>query len=126
MRAKLGIFVLTAATVGLLLAAESTTKPAQKATPAPARSSATAKAAAPHAVASAGAPTQAAYDKAVKPLFDSTCSMCHTGASASGGLDISAFSTVGSMKDDRDECDKIAHRSEAGEMPPPSLIPHTD
>jgi len=128
MRVKLGIFVLTAATVGLLLAAESTTKPAAKSTPsaAPAaKSAAPAKAAAPHAVA-ASAPTQAAFDKTVKPLFDSTCSMCHTGASASGGLDISAFSTVGSMKDERDEWDKIAHRMEAGEMPPPTVIPHTD
>src|SRR5690242_7150830 len=107
MRVKLGIFVLTAATVGLLVAAESTTKPPAKQA---VKSAAPAVKSSVPAKAAAAAPTQAAFDKAVKPLFDSTCAMCHTGASASGGLDISLFSTVGSMSTERDEWDKIAHR----------------
>ncbi|HVW10511.1 MAG TPA: hypothetical protein VHC90_18110, partial [Bryobacteraceae bacterium] len=65
MRLKVGIFVLTASTVGLLLAAESSSKPAAKSAAPAAKSSAPAKPAAAHA---AGGPTQAAFDKSVKPI----------------------------------------------------------
>ena len=111
MRFKLSFLLIAACGVGLLLAAES-------ATTAPAAKSAAPKAA-------AAAPTQAAFDKVVKPLFDSTCSMCHSAGLASGGLNIEQFGTVGSLSSDRDEWDKIVHRLEAGEMPP-SAIPRTD
>ncbi len=79
MRFKLSLLMTAACGVGLLLAAESSTT-------APAKSASVAKAAAPKAATAA--PTQAAFDKAVKPLFDSTCSMCHSAGLASGGLNV--------------------------------------
>src|SRR3984885_11480246 len=103
MRLKLSLLLTAACGVGLLLAAESGTAPK----------------------AAAAAPTQAAFDKAVKPLFDSTCSMCHSAGLASGGLNVEQLGTVASLSSDRDEWDKIVHRLEAGEMPP-SSIPRTD
>jgi cytochrome c5 len=109
MRLKLSGFLIVAGAAGILLAAESSTKPAAKTAAAPAQA----------------VPTQAAFDKAVKPLFDSTCSMCHSAGLASGGLNIEQFGTVASIGSDRDEWDKIVHRLEAGEMPP-SAIPRSE
>src|SRR4051812_20525801 len=93
MRFKVCVFLMAACGVGLLLAADSSTAPATKA-----------------AAAGSAAPAQAAFDKAVKPLFDSTCSMCHAAGAASGGLNLAEYSTVGSLSSDRDEWDKIVHR----------------
>src|ERR1700733_14928909 len=103
MRLKLSLLLTAACGVGLLLAAESGTAPK----------------------AATAAPAQAAFDKAVKPLFDSTCSMCHSAAVASGGLNIEQLATVGTLSSDRDEWEKIAHRLQAGEMPPQG-IPQSD
>ena len=116
MRFKVYIVLMAACAVGLLLAADSSTAPAKSATAARAS-------AAP--VATSVAPDQAAFDKAVKPLFDSSCSACHGAGVASGGLNIEQYSTVGSLSVDRDEWDKIVHRLQAGEMPPPD-IPRSD
>jgi cytochrome c5 len=122
MRLKLTIFLTASCIAGLLLAAESSTTTPPKAA-APARSPAVAKTATP--AAKSAAPTQAAFDKAVKPLFDSTCSMCHGAGVASGGLNIEQFGTVATLTSDRDEWEKIAHRLQAGEMPPKE-IPQSD
>jgi cytochrome c5 len=116
MRFQLSLLLTAACGVGLLLAAESSTT-------APVKSASVAKPAAPKAATAS--PTQAAFDKAVKPLFDSTCSMCHSAGLASGGLNVEQFGTVASLSSDRDEWDKIVHRLEAGEMPP-SAVPRTD
>ena len=123
MRLKVCLFLMTAGAVGYLVAAESSSASPAKTAPAKAVSAPAVKAVTP-GVKSAG-PTQAAFDKAVKPLFDSTCSMCHAAGTASGGLNIEQYSTVGSLSSDRDEWDKIVRRLQGGEMPPPAL-PRTD
>ena len=124
MRLKVLAFLTVASAVGILLAAESSTTPPAK-TATPAKSSAVAKVPAPSAKPAPGGPTQTAFDKAVKPLFDSTCSMCHSAAVASGGLNIEQMGTVASLSTDREEWDKIVHRLVAGEMPPKE-IPQSD
>ena len=122
MRLKPGIFTIAAGAIGFLLAADST-PPQSKTATTPAKSATAAKPAA--AAAKAGGPTQAAYDKAVKPLFESTCAMCHSAGVASGGLNIEQFATVDSLASGREEWDKILHRLQAGEMPPKE-IPQSD
>lgn len=117
MRLKLSVFLIAVGAVSILVAAESsTTKAGPVSKPAASK---------PAEAKPASAPTQAAFDKAVKPLFDSTCSMCHSAGVASGGLNIEQFGTLASLGSDRDEWDKIVHRLEAGEMPP-SAIPRSD
>jgi cytochrome c5 len=126
MRLKVCIFLITAGAIGYLVAAESTSSSPAKAsaTQAPVAKAASAKpVAAP--LAKSAAPSQAAFDKAVKPIFESTCSMCHTGSSASGGLSVDQYSTVDSINSGREEWEKIVHRMEANEMPPAAL-PRTD
>ena len=119
MRLKVSMILAGACAVGVLLAAESSTTPPAT----PAKTATAAKTVAP--AAKSAAPTQAAFDKAVKPLFDATCSMCHSAGVASGGLNIEQYGTVASLGSDRDEWDKIAHRLAAGEMPPKE-IPQSD
>ncbi len=123
MRLKVLVFLITAGAVGLLLAAESSTSGPAKA--APAKSTTIAKMPPPAAAAKSAAPTQAAFDKAVKPLFESTCSMCHSAGMASGGLNIEQFGTMASLSTDREEWDKIVRRLKGNEMPPAAL-PRTD
>ncbi len=119
MRLRTTVILTAASAVGLLVAAEtSSTAPAKPATRAAAP-------AATAAAAKAGAPTQAAFDKAVKPLFEQTCSMCHSAGLASGNLNLESLSTVGSIASDRDEWEKIVQRLQRGEMPP-AAIPRTD
>ena len=91
MRLKFTMFLIAACAVGFVLAADPP-----------------AKAPAPKAPAAA---TQAAFDKAVKPLFDSTCSLCHSAAVASGGLNIEQYATVDSLSSGRDEWDKIVQKA---------------
>ncbi len=111
MRIRISVFLTAAAlAAGFLLASDPPSTPVKKAGT---------------VVAKSPAPTQAAFDKAVKPLFDSTCSMCHAAGTASGGLNIEQYMTVASLSSDRDEWDKIVRRLKAGEMPPAAL-PRTD
>src|ERR1035437_3175451 len=114
MRLKVCVFLTAASAVGILLAAESSTQAPAKTAATPVKTATVAKAAAP--AAKSAAPSQAAFDKAVKPLFDSTCSMCHSANLASGGLNVEQYSTVASLSSDRDEWDKIVRRLQAGEM----------
>ncbi len=106
MRFKLSLLLTAACGIGLLLAAESSTT-------APAKSPTVSKAA-PAPKATTAAPSQAAFDKAVRPLFDSTCSMCHSAGLASGNLKVEQIGTVASLSSDRDEWDKIVHRATGG------------
>ncbi len=115
-----------ACTIGFLMAADSSTSAPSKTAATPARTAAaTTTATAAKPAVKSTAPSQAAFDRAVKPLFDSTCSMCHSAGVASGGLNIEQYSTVASLASDRDEWDKIVHRLQAGEMPPKE-IPQSD
>ncbi len=120
MRLKVSLFVMTAGAVGCILAAESGSTPATKKSPVAVKAPASATPAAKTA-----GPSQAAFDKSVKPLFDSTCSMCHSSGVASGGLAIEPYATVDSLTSGREEWDKILHRLQAGEMPPKE-IPQSD
>src|SRR5580704_16894755 len=94
MRLKVCVLLAAAVAVGLFIAAELPAAPAQSGSQA----------------TKSTAPTQAAFDKAVKPLFDSTCSMCHAAGTASGGLNFEQYMTVASLTSDRDVWDKIVHR----------------
>src|SRR6516164_3395147 len=98
MRLKVCIMMSGVFAAGLLIAAESTP---EKKPGTPVKSPSSARAAAP--VAKSAAPTQAAFDAAVKPLFDSTCSMCHSAGVASGGLNIDQYAGVDSLSTGRDE-----------------------
>ena len=120
---KLSLFLAGAGAVGLMVAAETASTSAKSAATGATRTATVV--AKPAAVAKVSAGSQTDFDASVKPLFEQTCSMCHSSGLASGNLNVEQYSTVGSIASDRDEWDKILHRLKAGEMPP-AAIPQTD
>jgi hypothetical protein len=66
-------------------------------------------------------PTPADFEKAVQPLLAKTCTPCHNARMASGGLNISAFATLGSIAEHRDGWERIVRKIRTGEMPPPGI-----
>jgi hypothetical protein len=59
-----------------------------------------------------------AFDKTVAPVLAKTCSPCHNGQSAAGGLDITAFTKAGSLTESRDGWEIILRKLKSGQMPP--------
>jgi mono/diheme cytochrome c family protein len=66
----------------------------------------------------ASPPTTATFTAATKPLFTATCSKCHNATMVAGGLDLTAYSSLESLKADRDEWEMILKKLKSGEMPP--------
>jgi hypothetical protein len=58
------------------------------------------------------------FDSKIKPILQSTCSNCHNSSLASGDLNLQPYLSPASIFEDRATWEKIAHKIEAGEMPP--------
>jgi hypothetical protein len=58
------------------------------------------------------------FDSKIKPILQNTCATCHNASLASGDLNLTPYLSAGSILDDRATWEKIAHKIEAGEMPP--------
>ena len=67
---------------------------------------------------SAAKPPAQAFDTAVKPMLTKSCSPCHNARMASGGLNVTGFTTPASVLESRDEWEKILQKVRTGEMPP--------
>ncbi len=65
--------------------------------------------------------TAANFDTAVKPILTETCVGCHNDRMASGGLNVLAFSTLGSISEQREGWEKILQKIGSGEMPPKGI-----
>ncbi len=61
------------------------------------------------------------FDSAVKPVLSNTCALCHNDKLSSGGLNIKAFLTPGSVSTYRDGWEAILGKLRAGEMPPKGI-----
>ena len=66
-------------------------------------------------------PSQADFDKTVKPVLGASCVACHNDRMASGNLNISPFMTPVSVTDGREEWEKIVRKIRSGEMPPKGI-----
>jgi cytochrome c5 len=60
----------------------------------------------------------AGFDAKIKPILQNTCSTCHNAQMASGDLNLAPYLSASTLFDDRATWEKIAHKVEAGEMPP--------
>jgi hypothetical protein len=58
------------------------------------------------------------FDSKIKPILLNTCATCHNASFASGDLNLTPYLSAGTIFDDRATWEKIAHKIEAGEMPP--------
>jgi len=68
------------------------------------------------------APPPATFEKTVQPILTNTCSACHNGKLASGGLNILPYAASGSsIAQHRDEWDAILRKIRSGEMPPKGI-----
>lgn len=56
-------------------------------------------------------------------LLESHCFDCHSGTEPEGGLDLTHFKTVGSMRLESDIWGKVLQRTNNGSMPPPEMDP---
>jgi mono/diheme cytochrome c family protein len=70
---------------------------------------------APASAQQTAAPT---FQKAVTPVLDNTCSLCHNSLLASGGFDAAEFLDPRSLVDKREGWEKILEKLRNGEMPP--------
>jgi hypothetical protein len=59
-----------------------------------------------------------AFEKTVQPVLAQTCAPCHNDRLSSGGLNLSPFSTPGSITQNREGWEKILQKIRTGEMPP--------
>jgi hypothetical protein len=66
-------------------------------------------------------PDAAGFEKSVKPLLATTCTVCHNDQLASGGLNVSGYLTAESITARREGWEKILQKLHAGEMPPAAL-----
>ena len=78
---------------------------------------------APASPQQAAAPSSgaAAFEKAVSPVLENTCSLCHNSQLASGGFDAAAFLDPGSLVSQREGWERILEKLRAGEMPPKDI-----
>jgi hypothetical protein len=60
----------------------------------------------------------AGFDSKIKPILQNTCATCHNATLASGDLNLTPYLAPASIFEDRATWEKIAHKIEAGEMPP--------
>ncbi len=65
----------------------------------------------------------ASFEKTVQPVIAKTCAPCHNENLASGGLNLTAFSTPASVLEHREGWEIILQKIRTGEMPPKG-IPH--
>jgi mono/diheme cytochrome c family protein len=68
--------------------------------------------------ASAAGVDTAGFDKNVKPVIAKTCTPCHSDSMASGGVNLSAFTSSSTVTAERAAWEKIAQKIRTGEMPP--------
>src|SRR5881396_2125293 len=58
------------------------------------------------------------FESTVQPVLAKTCAPCHNDQLASGGLNLSLFSTPGSITGRREGWEKILQKLRTGQMPP--------
>jgi Protein of unknown function (DUF1592)/Protein of unknown function (DUF1588)/Protein of unknown function (DUF1587)/Protein of unknown function (DUF1585)/Protein of unknown function (DUF1595) len=63
-------------------------------------------------------PAATPFDKAVRPVLGQVCSACHNEKLQSGGLNVAGFLDPASLRNNREEWERILARLRAGEMPP--------
>ena len=66
-------------------------------------------------------PNAAAFEKAVAPVLNKTCSPCHNAQLANGGFDAGQFLAPASLTSQREGWDRILAKVKAGEMPPKGM-----
>src|ERR1035441_5697806 len=54
----------------------------------------------------------------IKPILVSTCAACHNAKVSSGDLDLTPYLDAATLSSGRRVWEEIAHKVEAGEMPP--------
>lgn len=64
---------------------------------------------------------KAGFEKSVRPVITNTCMPCHNDSLASGGVNLDAFTSAGTLTGQRPAWDKIAQKIRTGEMPPKGL-----
>jgi hypothetical protein len=69
-------------------------------------------------IASKSAGVNPEFEKTVKPVLNRSCFACHNDRLASGGLDITPFTSPGSVHGQREEWERILLKIRTGEMPP--------
>lgn len=66
-------------------------------------------------------PSPATFERVVQPFLSNYCVACHNGKSAAGGLNLQTLNSPASLKENRDEWEKIVRRISSGDMPPKAL-----
>ena len=72
-------------------------------------------------VAKLAGPSQADFDKVVKPVLGNSCVGCHNDRTASGELNIAPYMTTESLTAGREGWEKILRKMKTGEMPPKGI-----
>jgi uncharacterized protein DUF1592/uncharacterized protein DUF1588/uncharacterized protein DUF1587/uncharacterized protein DUF1585/uncharacterized protein DUF1595/cytochrome c len=62
-----------------------------------------------------------AFETSIRPFFEKNCYGCHSAELKSGGLNLEAFQTAESVRQNRERWEHIAQRLRAGEMPPKGM-----
>ena len=109
MRLKAVILISTLSAAAILVADNSAKTP----TPASAKKAATAT-----GPVTASAST---FEQSVQPILSKTCTPCHNDRLASGGLNLTPFSTLSSISEHRDDWERILQKIRTGEMPPKGM-----
>lgn len=61
------------------------------------------------------------FEKSIRPFLSRNCYSCHNSKLKSGGLNLQAYTTAGSVIRDRDRWGRVLQKISAGEMPPESM-----
>src|SRR5260370_7159261 len=69
----------------------------------------------------AAADSAGSFEKNVKPLLATTCAPCHNDRMASGGLNVTAFSTSGSVIELREGWERIVQKIPSVSLPPQAI-----
>lgn len=69
-------------------------------------------------VKAAPAVDAAGFDRDVKPVITASCTACHNPSLSSGGVNMAAFSTAGTIAESPAAWEKIIQKVRSGEMPP--------
>jgi hypothetical protein len=70
------------------------------------------------AIAAATTGSAGEFEAKVQPVITKTCVPCHNARFASGGLNITPYTAPTSIRDARDDWEKIVQKIRTGEMPP--------
>lgn len=70
------------------------------------------------ALSAALATGQTTFDTTVRPVLATNCTPCHNDRLASGGVNMGMFSSAASVRDKREEWERLLQKVRSGEMPP--------